>query len=414
MKVELISIGDELLIGQTINTNAAWIGQQLSERGLLVHYSSTIMDTEDAIIQAVDFAVKRSDLVIITGGLGPTKDDITKKTLCKYFQTELEINQEVLQRVKSFFESRGKEMLDVNIRQAELPKKAIILKNMVGTASGMWFEKNDSIVISLPGVPYEMKHILLKEGFPKILKRFSVKEKYSKTIYLQGIGEAYLAEKIEELENELLLHQIKLAYLPSIGMLRLRFNSENTKTKIKRIEEAIGFIKKELPIHFFAEREMELSQVVGDELRQRDLKVTTVESCTGGAIAKEIVRVPGASSYFLGSIVSYDVQVKQELVQVDQEIINKNGVVSEQVAKEMASKGRKLLGGDCCISTTGVAGPDSDNEHPVGLIWIGISTNKRTFAKCFRFGNNERERIIQSAVLTALNLLRCELLEINS
>ena len=413
MKVELVSIGDELLIGQTINTNASWIGGELAKRGLLVHFSSTIMDLEDDIIQAVENGLNRSDVLILTGGLGPTKDDITKKTLCKYFKTNLIIDNEILQRVQSFFESRGKEMLEVNVQQAALPESAIILANLVGTASGMWFEKDGKVVISLPGVPYEMKHILLKEGFPRLLKKFSVSEMYSKTIYLQGIGEAFLADKFKELENDLFSKGIKLAYLPSTGMLRLRFNGAKSNEVIREINQAIQQIKEEVPIHFYSGENKSLSEIVGEELVKQDATLATVESCTGGAIASEIVRIPGSSAFFQGSIVSYNERVKEQLVRVEREIIEEFGVVSQEVAVEMARRGKELLNVDFCISTTGIAGPDSDEINKVGLIWIGIATNKRTFAKRFHFGNN-RERNIQSAVLTALNLLRCELFKINS
>jgi len=413
MKIELVSIGDELLIGQTINTNASWIGEELAKKGLLVHFSSTIMDLEVDILQALEDGLNRSDVVILTGGLGPTKDDITKKTLCKYFKTNLVINDVVLQRVHSFFESRGKKMLDVNVQQAALPESAIVLNNLVGTASGMWFEKDGKVVISLPGVPYEMKHILLNEGFPRLFKRFSVSEMYAKTIYLQGIGEAFLADKFKDLESSLFSKGIKLAYLPSTGMVRLRFNGEKSKEVIQEINQSIQYIKKEIPVHFYSEGNKSLSEIVGEELVKKNATLATIESCTGGAIASEIVRIPGSSMYFQGSVVSYNEMVKKELVHVDQKIIDEFGVVSEEVAEEMARRGRGLLGVDFCISTTGIAGPDSDGVNKVGLIWIGIATNKRTFAKCFHFGNN-RERNIQSAVLTALNLLRCELFEINS
>ncbi len=413
MIVELISIGDELLIGQTVNTNAAWIGNELSKRGLSVCRATTIMDVEDEIILSLENGLKRSDVLIITGGLGPTKDDITKKTLCKFFNSKLVLNHEVLERVKTFFKIRGKEMLEVNVQQAYLPEKAIILKNLEGTASGMWFGYNGKVVISLPGVPYEMKHILIEEGFPRLVEKFSVKEFYSKTIYLQGIGEAFLANRFHELENQLADKGIKLAYLPSIGMVRLRFNGEKTDEVISEIQKSIDLIKEEIPVHFFAEKDISLSEIIGDKLNSKKMTLATVESCTGGAIAKEIVRIPGSSSYFQGSVVSYNELIKKNIVGVSEKILDEYGVVSEEVVKEMAKKGRELLNVDYCVSTTGVAGPGSDGGNEVGVIWIGIATNKHIFAKCFRFGDN-RERNIQSAVLTALNMLRCELFEIKS
>lgn len=410
MITELISIGDELLIGQTVNTNASWIGEQLSLRGAEVANAVTIKDDKRAIISALDVALNRSDVVIITGGLGPTKDDITKNVLAEYFNTELVINEEVLARVRNFFEIRGKEMLDVNIQQAALPKSAFILHNEVGTASGMWFEENGKVVISLPGVPYEMKHLLLTQGFDKLMEHFGVQELYNQTIQFQGIGESYLADKINDIENDLAKKDVKLAYLPSTGMLRLRFNGKSSMEVKESVSDAIDELYKRLPKHLFGGVGKSLSEVVGDLLVEESATIGTVESCTGGAIAKELVQVAGSSRYFNGSIVSYSNELKAKLVEVDENIIEHYGAVSEQVVLQMAENGKKKLGVDYCIATSGIAGPSGGtDEKPVGLVWIAIAGPEFTKAYRFQFGNH-RGRNIQSTVFTALNLLRCELM----
>ncbi|MBL1279391.1 MAG: competence/damage-inducible protein A [Fluviicola sp.] len=410
MKTELISIGDELLIGQTVNTNASWIGEQLATRGANVQNAVTIQDEREAIISALDLALTRSDVVIITGGLGPTKDDITKRVLAEYFDTELVINEEVLTRVRGFFESRGKEMLDINIQQAALPKSANILHNEVGTASGMWFEQDGKVIISLPGVPYEMKHLLSNEGFDKIFKKFGVQEMYSRTIQFQGIGESYLADKIADIEDDLRRNDIKLAYLPSTGVLRLRFNGDSSKKVKQLISDAIAELKLRLPKYLFGESGKSLSEVVGELLLDKKSTVGTVESCTGGAIAKEFVQVAGSSRYFQGSIVSYSNELKANIVGVEESSLEEFGAVSEEVVLQMAKNGRKKLNVDYCIATSGVAGPTGGtDEKPVGLVWIAIAGPNFSKAYRFQFGNH-RGRNIQSTVLTGLNLLRCELM----
>lgn len=413
MKVEIISIGDELLIGQTINTNASWIGKELSNRGFDIMYGSVVKDKEQLITEALDLALKRVDLVIITGGLGPTKDDITKHTLCKYFDTELEINEEVLLHVKSFFKHRKLEMLDVNIQQAFMPKSAKILKNKLGTASGMWFDKGEKVVISLPGVPYEMKNILEENTFDLLIEKFDTHAFYSRTLLLQGIGESYLAERIEAIENRIHEIGLGLAYLPSPGTVRLRIYGESNKEVKSKINSFAKEIWNLLPQYVFGEGEETLSEVVGRILKERNAIVGTVESFTSGGLASEIVKSPGSSSYFRGSIVSYTNEMKSDFVGVDEKSIKEFGVVSEEVVCQMAKKGRKKLNVDYCLSTSGVAGPDGgSSEAPVGTVWIGLSCETGTWGKRFQFGN-DRDRNTKISILTALNLLRCELLKIN-
>ena len=413
MRVEVISIGDELLLGQTVNTNASWIGQNLSLIGAEVIHGSVIRDNKTEIIDTLTSALAKADVVIITGGLGPTQDDITKSTLSEFFKTELILNNEVLERVKSFFVARGKEMLDVNIRQAFLPKSAIVLRNDMGTASGMWFEHDGKVVISLPGVPYEMKHIIQERVMERLQKQFNSEKAFHQTIQLQGIGESYFADGIKELEATLSEESIKIAYLPSTSLLRLRFSCKDTINNKRLIGEAIKKIKSEFRNHFVGDDRKTLSEVVGELLIQQNAKLSTVESCTGGAISKEIVSVSGSSEYFEGAIVSYSNRIKNELVGVSLKSLENFGAVSQEVVEEMATFGRLKMKSDYCISVSGIAGPNGGSEvKKVGLVWIAIASADGVEARSFQFGDN-RERNIISTVLTALNLLRCRLLPIN-
>ena len=413
MKVEVISIGDELLIGQTINTNASWIGAQLNVRGAVVEYCSVIKDDKAVIKSALDLALSRVDVVIITGGLGPTKDDITKYALSEYFNSELEMNEEVLEHVKSFFAHIGKEMLDVNIQQAALPKAAKVLKNEVGTASGMWFEKGEQVVISLPGVPYEMKQILSDSAFDMLGSKYGYEVRYNRNIHLQGIGESFLAERIKDIESEMHANNIGLAYLPSPGLVRLRLTGTPSEDDKDKIADYIERISLRLPQYVFGNGENSLSKVVGDLLIKEDLTLGTVESCTGGAMANEIVSIAGASQYFRGSFVSYANEIKTSLVGINKDDINKHGAVSETIVKQMAQNGREKLNVDYCLSTSGIAGPNGGTEQkPVGLVWIGMAGPSGVVAKKFQFGN-ARDRNVRRTILTALNLLRCDLLKIN-
>jgi len=414
MKAALISIGDELLIGQTINTNAAWLGKELSQIGIPITKSWTIADDPNEICSSLDQLIPQVQLIILTGGLGPTKDDLTKHTLTKYFDTTLEINELVLSRVKDFFEKRNRVMLDVNIQQAALPVAAKIMHNYHGTASGMWFEKEGCIVISLPGVPYEMKGIMTDEVFPNLKNRFEAQELYYQTLMTQGIGESYLAEKIEDWENEVRAEGLGLAYLPSPGTVKLRLSSRNGKTDAAKIQTYLEQIMTLLPNYAFSIGERVIAEVLGELLLEKKMTIGTVESCTGGAIAKELVEIAGSSSYYEGSIVAYSYEVKESHLGISHEELLKHGAVSEKVVSQMAERGREKLGVDLCIATSGIAGPTGGlPEKPVGTVWIAVSTKNRVWAKRFQFGDN-RERNISMTALTALNIARCEILGLNS
>ena len=414
MLVEVIAIGDELLIGQTINTNAAWIGKELSLMGISVKRCTVISDDKDSIKSTIDEALKRAQLVLVTGGLGPTKDDITKHTLCEYFNTELELNKEVLVRVEQFFKDRGRKMLEVNTQQAFLPKSATVLHNYHGTASGMWFEKEGSVLISMPGVPYEMKGIMKDEVFPKLKEKFQISSIYHKTILLQGIGESFLADQIQEWEDKVRAYGLGLAYLPSTGIVKLRLTSTRGIEDEAAIDRYFKEIIDAFPVNYFGEEEDTLSEVVGKLLKSRNKTVGTVESCTGGSLANRIVGVSGASQYFQGSFLTYSNELKNKIVEVTSESLSEFGAVSKKVVLQMAKNGRQKLGVDYCLSTSGVAGPDGGSvEKPVGTIWIGIAGEGFEKAYKFQFGNH-RERNIEMTVLTALNLLRCSILGINN
>lgn len=413
MNAELISIGDELLIGQTVNTNAAWLGTELSLRGFLVNYSCVISDDADAIVQALDEALRRVDLIIITGGLGPTKDDITKKVLANYFGSTLIMHPEILERIENYFELRGREMLETNRLQAMLPEKAKILMNTVGTASGMWFEKDGKVVISLPGVPYEMKHILEEEGFPALKTKFNSSSVYYRTVLTQGIGESYLAERISDIENQIREEGLSLAYLPNPGLVRLRVTAIDTEEGRYKVDNYCKSIYDRLPAYAFGMDDEELSGVVGRTLSSQGYSLGTIESCTGGSLAAELVKIPGSSAYFMGSIISYSNELKMKLVAVDMEVLEAFGAVSQETVEQMASKGRQVLGADYVMATSGIAGPTGGSDtKPVGTVWIAIAGPKGVTSKKFNFGN-DRERTIRQTVLTALNFLRCDLLQIN-
>lgn len=414
MKVEIICIGDELLIGQTINTNVSWIGFEFMNYGVKVNFSSVIKDSRADIIYSLDVAINRSDLVIITGGLGPTKDDITKNVLSEYFNSELEINKDVLKRVKEYFDKRKLKILDVNINQALVPKGSTVLMNDLGTAPGMWFDIKDKVVISLPGVPYEMKEIMKKQVFPLLKNKFKFQSLFQRTILFQGVGESYIANIIDDLEEIMLAKNINFAYLPSNSIVRLRLSAKDNIVNKELIDSIILKIKKRFPFNFFGEDDDTLSDIVGRLLIDKKNTIGAVESCTGGGFSKEIVRISGSSQYFKGSIICYSNLIKMNLLDIQKLDLDTYGAVSDIVVKKMAINGRKKLGVDYCISLSGIAGPRGGNkEKPVGLVWIGIAGPKRVRVKRFLFSDN-RERNIQKSIFSALNLLRCELLDINT
>jgi nicotinamide-nucleotide amidase len=406
MKVEVLAIGDELLIGQTINTNAAWIGQEMANRGFRVQRSLTIADEPQAIVAALEGIMPNTNCVIITGGLGPTKDDLTKYTLASYFDSPLEIHQATLAQIEDFFSSRNKPMLEVNVQQAALPTKATILKNRLGTAAGMWFEHNKVIFISLPGVPYEMKTIMTEEAFPLLEKLYDGATLYHKTMHTQGIGESFLADQIADWEDRVRAASLGLAYLPAPGMVKLRLSSYTGDENAALIDRFFLELEARMPAHIFGYGETTLEVALGQQLLAKNATVGTVESCTAGLLAQHIARVSGASAYYQGALLTYSNALKVKIAEVNAQVLEQHGAVSEAVALEMAANGRRLLGVDYCLSTTGVAGPTGGSaEKPVGLVWVGLSGPNGTIAQQFQFGDN-RERNLEMTTLSAMNWLR--------
>ena len=409
MKVELISIGDELLIGQTVNTNASWLGETLSKSGAEIIKTVVISDKKNEIIASLNAIYDNTDCIIITGGLGPTKDDITKYTLAEYFGSKLKQDKHTLDKIEYFFSQRNRPMLDSNYKQAELPIDCTILENDYGTAAGMWFEKNNKIFISLPGVPYEMQGIMTEQAIPKLKNRFKLKSMYYKTALTQGIGESFLAEKIQDWENRIYKNGLSLAYLPSAGIVKLRISSAKGRDDAAIIEGLFVELENLIPNHFFGYDHDTLPQIIGQQLIDKKLTIGTVESCTAGMLASQISSIPGASAYYEGALLTYSYKIKTSLANVPADLIQKEGAVSEPVAIQMAENGRDILGADICISTTGIAGPGGGTKtKPVGMVWIAIATKDGTTTKKMQFSKH-RERNIKMTVLSALNLLRLEL-----
>jgi nicotinamide-nucleotide amidase len=414
MKAGIISIGDELLIGQTVNTNAAWLGQELGKFGISVYKATTIRDIKEDILQTVDEYINEADFIIVTGGLGPTNDDITKETLTEYFGTTLELNKQVLERVRFFFEQRGKEMLDSNIQQAMLPKDALILDNLHGTASGMWFEKSGKILVSLPGVPYEMEALIKEEVIPRIKSSFGIKGNYHQTLMLQGIGESFLAEIIENWEERIYKEGLHLAYLPSSGLIKLRLTSVKGNEEAGKINDYFDELRKELPQYVYGMNEETIFESVGELLKSKNATLGTIESCTGGGIASSFIAKSGSSAFFQGGLITYSNALKHKLANVSSKSLKEFGAVSEEVAKEMALGGQKVLNVDYTIAVTGIAGPDGGtDEKPVGTVWIAIATPDGVFTEHYLFGEH-RGRNIEKTGLYAANFLRKLILGINN
>ncbi|MFM7619894.1 MAG: competence/damage-inducible protein A [Bacteroidota bacterium] len=402
MKAEIITIGDELLIGQTINTNAAWLGGELAKIGVRVTNSLCISDKEVAIVDALQLAQGRSDIIILTGGLGPTKDDITKHTLCKYFNTELVLHEASLKRVKAFFEQRKLPFLEVNKQQAMVPASCHVLENLVGTANGMLFQiASGGICVSLPGVPYEMKFLMETYVFDEIRQRFKLPTIVHRTILTQGVGESFLAETIRDWEDEIRNQGIELAYLPSPGSVKLRLSCYSIDAQ-QIVDEAVVSLKSIIGEFIYGEGNVSLVEVVVGLLRNFKKSISTAESCTGGMLAQKITEVAGSSEVFEGGVIAYQNSVKEKELGVAPSIIAEYGVVSEETAMAMAKGCREKFGTDLALATTGWAGPTGgDERHDVGTIFIALSSEKGEIVQKLSLGKN-RERNRDMTVLYAL------------
>ena len=421
LNASIITIGDELLIGQTIDTNSAFIAQELNKVGIWVRRRIAVGDVYEDIWKALDEETESSEIVIVTGGLGPTADDITKPLLSKYFGGNLVENEQVLKHIIYLFENiyrRPGPLLERNRKQAEVPDTCTVLINERGTAPGMWFSKEvngiNRIVISLPGVPFEMKGLIEKQVIPRLTKTFSTPAILHKTLLTVGVGESMLAEKIKDWEEKLPAH-VKLAYLPHYGMVRLRLTTtgENKNVLEKEIVSLFAELKTEVKEWLVIDEDLTMPQVVSKLLMERKQTVGTAESCTGGYIAHLLSRDPGSSNSFKGSIVSYDNQVKINILHVSQDVLDSVGAVSEETVTQMAVEALKLLKSDYVIATSGIMGPDGGSEQkPVGMVWIALASEKGVKAKKFNF-RFDRTRNIEQTAIAALDMIRRELTHID-
>ena len=411
MKAAIITIGDELLIGQTIDTNSAWIGAELSKSGFDVYRITSVHDLKEDILYVLNEAAGKADVVLITGGLGPTSDDITKQTLCEFFNTHLVLNQEVLGMIEEMMRQRNFPMNENNRRQAEVPETCRILKNATGTAPGMWFEKEGTIYISMPGVPHEMKYLMTEFVLPELNKRFTSQVIIHRNIMTYGTFEAKLAEILTLFESRL-PGNIRLAYLPASGVIKLRLTGTGSdyNSLSDLITEQVKKLYETIPEFIYGENEESLEMVIGKLLKAKNKNVSTAESCTGGEIAHMLTSVPGSSIYYKGSVVAYSNYVKTQLLGVHDFILDKHGAVSEQTVKEMAAGSRNLFKTDFAVATSGIAGPDGGTEaKPVGTVWIAVSSDKEIVCEKRVFGN-DRITNIKRFSLAALNLLRKQII----
>ena len=414
MKAAIVTIGDEILIGQIVDTNSSYIAKALDKIGIATHEMLSISDDKQHILDTFNLLQNKVNVVIVTGGLGPTKDDITKKTFCDYFEDTLVENEAVLLHVKSIIEGIYKRPItQINREQALVPTKAKVLFNQVGTAPGMWMEKENTFFISLPGVPYEMKYLVDNEVIPNLVKKFERPYIVHQTIMTYGRGESMIAEQIEEWEDNL-PDFIKLAYLPSPGKVRLRLtargtNEELLKNEIKQQVEKLDLLIHDIIVGYNEDEPIEV--VLGRLLTEKKVSISTAESCTGGKIAATLSAVPGASNYFKGSVVSYATQTKINVLGIANEAVAKYGVVSAEVATEMAKAAQKIMASDYAIATTGNAGPTKGDEAAeLGTVFIAIATPNGVFVEEFNFGQ-PREKVIDRAVSKALELIYKEILK---
>lgn len=406
MQAEIITIGDEILIGQIVDTNSAWIGQKLNEIGISIKQISSISDDRNDILSTLRAAVNRADLVIITGGLGPTKDDITKKTLADYFEVGFKRDEGTLEQVKTLFERFKAPLLPVNIAQADVPENCLVLPNKNGTAPGMWFQEEDKLIISLPGVPFEMKYLMEEEVIPRIKQQYKLPNIVHHTMLTAGIGESFLAEKISAIEDMLPKH-IKLAYLPKLGQVRLRLSAYGTdKTALENEVNLIaGEIKKLIAPYLISDTDTPIEKVILDFMEVRNLKLAIAESCTGGYLAHQITQHPGCSSVFAGSAVAYSYEMKESMLDVKHETLTQHGAVSAEVVEEMAIGVINRYKADYSVSISGIAGPDGGiPEKPVGTVWIAVANKTKTLSRKFQFGNKRKENIERSAISALIML----------
>ena len=408
MLAEILTIGDEILIGQIVDTNSAWIAQQLNNIGVRVKQITSVSDDRNHILEALNSATSRADIIIITGGLGPTKDDITKKTLAEYFNVGFKRDEASLEVIRQIFSRNNRPMIDINIRQADVPENCSVLLNKNGTAPGMWFEHNGKVYVSMPGVPFEMMYLVEEEVLPRIKQHFQLEAIVHHTILTAGIGESFLAEKIAAIEDALPAY-IKLAYLPKLGQVRLRLSAYGTdETKLK--EEVLSYAEMlSAPIREFVvtSEDKALEKVVMDLMKANKLTLSVAESCTGGYLSHLFTQHAGSSDVFLGGAVSYSNSLKQHMLNVSSNTLQEFGAVSEQAVREMAEGALHNFKSDYTIAISGIAGPGGGtDDKPVGTVWIAVANQQITIAHKYQFGSKRTQNIERSAINALILLLK--------
>ena len=407
MNVNVIAIGDEILIGQIVDTNSAWIGQQLNLVGLEINQSLTVSDTRYGILEGLKYAAKDADIILMTGGLGPTKDDITKKVLGEYFGVELVFNEIMWNHIKGMFEKRGYPIQEAHREQCYLPANCTMLHNKMGTAPGMWFEHEGKIYVSMPGVPYEMKYLMEHEVIPKLKTKFVQQAIVHRTIRTAGVGEGTLAKAIEDFETNL-PDSVKLAFLPNIGQVRLRLTARGTdEAELNTLLDAkVEEVKKLIPQYVYGYEKQSIPEVVGLIAKEKGVSLGTLESCTGGFIAHNLTAIAGSSAYFKGSVIAYSNEIKMNLLNVSEETLKTHGAVSEQTVIEMVKGGLKTLNVDYAIAVSGIAGPTGGTpDKPVGTIWIAVGNKDKVEAHLLK-GSDNRAHNIERTANIGLNILR--------
>ena len=395
MLATIITIGDEILIGQIVDTNSAWMANKLNEIGIKIHEIISVSDNESHILEAVDKSMKQSDIVFITGGLGPTKDDITKATLCKYFNAELILNEALLTQLTAYFKQRGRVMNESNKMQAYVPDNCEVIPNERGTAKGMWFEKDNRILLSMPGVPHEMKHIMEDHILQRLQRDYALPYIHHKNIMTAGLGESYIAEKISDIEDGLPAH-IKLAYLPHLGAVRLRLTGRGKvgTDLIEEINRISASITDRIAFYVYGFDELKLEEALGNLLKKHQKTISTAESCTGGSVAAAITSVPGSSAYYEGSLITYSYEVKQRELGVKAETLTKYGAVSTETVEEMLVGILGKMNTDYGIAISGVAGPGGGTpEKPVGTVYVCVGNKTKMQTKRYQLTQNRADNI---------------------
>ncbi|MCQ6956823.1 competence/damage-inducible protein A [Mucilaginibacter aquariorum] len=407
MLAEIITIGDEILIGQIVDTNSAWMAQKLNEEGIRVKQISSVSDDRQHILTALAEAASRADIIFITGGLGPTKDDITKQTLAEYFNVKLVLNDDALNNVLNIFERYNRPLLEVNRKQAEVPENCEIILNNNGTAPGMWFNVDGKIYVSMPGVPFEMKYMMEETVIPKLKATLKLPVIIHKTILTVGEGESFLAEKIADIENELPAN-IKLAYLPKMGQVRLRLSaySDGETSLNDKLEEFASRIVERVGHNVVAQEDIPLEKVIQNYMTDKGLTLSVAESCTGGYVSHLITQHEGSSQFFLGGAVTYSNDLKENTLGVKNETLYQFGAVSQETVTEMVEGALRQFKSDYALAITGIAGPGGGtHEKPVGTVWIAVANANKTVVKKFTFGNKRLQNIERSAVAAFFMLI---------